>query len=156
MTIFSKNFWGNGLFGPSSATPMLSYHISMHQRRQRAGEWLVQCPPFLSNGGTTRAVVPFYNSIICNFIVYQERFETNLLQLFAHPEKSQRFSTILCLCLRTTLFLNRNKHNWYRLFAFCTFKLSSCPPPCLTAAPASLAYTLCWQCIINFKISYSI
>jgi len=28
---------------------------------------------------------PFRKSIICNFMVYHERIETNLLQIFAHP-----------------------------------------------------------------------
>jgi len=30
----------------------------------------------------------FHNSNIRNFMVYEDRLETNLLQLFAHPEKS--------------------------------------------------------------------
>ena len=31
----------------------------------------------------------FYKSIIGNFMVYQDRLETYLLQLFAHPEASE-------------------------------------------------------------------
>jgi len=31
----------------------------------------------------------FHNSIIGNFMVYQDRLETNLLQLFRHPENSE-------------------------------------------------------------------
>ena len=38
--------------------------------------------------------VPFRNSIICKFMVYQDHLETNLLQLFAHPENSVCFSII--------------------------------------------------------------
>jgi len=38
--------------------------------------------------------VPFHNSIIGNFMAYQGRFETNLLQLFVHPESSEWFSII--------------------------------------------------------------
>jgi len=34
------------------------------------------------NGGE----VPFHNSITGNVMVYHDRLETNLLQLFAHPE----------------------------------------------------------------------
>jgi len=30
--------------------------------------------------------VPFHNSVTCNFMVYQDRIKSNLLQLFAHPE----------------------------------------------------------------------
>ena len=36
--------------------------------------------------------MPFY--IADNFMVYQDRFETNLLQLFVHPETSEWFSII--------------------------------------------------------------
>jgi len=35
------------------------------------------------------AEVPFYKSIIGNFMVYQDQLETFLLQLFAHPETSE-------------------------------------------------------------------
>jgi len=33
--------------------------------------------------------VPFHNSIIGNFMVYQDRPETNLSQLFGHSENSE-------------------------------------------------------------------
>jgi len=36
----------------------------------------------------------FSNSIIGNFIVYQDRIETVLLKLCAHPENSEWFSVI--------------------------------------------------------------
>ena len=36
----------------------------------------------------------FHNSIMGNFMVHQDRFETNLLQLFACQENSERFSII--------------------------------------------------------------
>jgi len=42
------------------------------------------------NGGR----VPLYKSIIGNFMVYQDRIETNLLQLFVHPETSEWFFII--------------------------------------------------------------
>jgi len=35
--------------------------------------------------------VPFYEDITGNFMVYQHRTETYLLQLFAHPETSDCF-----------------------------------------------------------------
>jgi len=50
-------------------------------------------PPALSQGGT-RADVPFYKSIIGNFMVDQNWLETNLLQLIVHPETSDWFSII--------------------------------------------------------------
>jgi len=39
--------------------------------------------------GATGTKVPFYNSIIGNFMVDQDRPETILLQLFGHSEKSE-------------------------------------------------------------------
>ena len=47
--------------------------------------------PHLSKGGETGAEAPFHNSIIGNFMVYQDRVEVNLLQLFAHPENTECF-----------------------------------------------------------------
>jgi len=35
-------------------------------------------------GGATGARVPLHTSIVSNFMVYQDQFETNLLQLFVH------------------------------------------------------------------------
>jgi len=39
--------------------------------------------------GATGAEVPFHNSTIGEFMVYQDRLETNLLRLFGHPENSE-------------------------------------------------------------------
>ena len=44
--------------------------------------------------GATGAEVPFHNNVIGSFMVCQYRIETNLLQLFAHPENSEWFSMI--------------------------------------------------------------
>jgi len=43
---------------------------------------------------TNGADVPFHNSIIGIFVVYQSRIETDLLKLCAHPENSEWFSVI--------------------------------------------------------------
>jgi len=51
------------------------------------------CPLTFHKGGTW-AEVPFYKSIICNFMVYQDAIETNLLQLLAHTETSECFFCI--------------------------------------------------------------
>jgi len=40
------------------------------------------------------ADVPFYKSIMGNFMVYQDPFEINLLQLLAHLQPSEWFSII--------------------------------------------------------------
>ena len=50
--------------------------------------------PLPFHRGATRVKVPFYKSIKGNFMVYQDRIETNLLQLLAHPEISGWFCKI--------------------------------------------------------------
>jgi len=57
-------------------------------------------------------MILFDNNIIDNFIVYQGRFETKLLQLFAHPENSECFSANSAIIFELTSFLKQNKHNW--------------------------------------------
>jgi len=46
-------------------------------------------PPLPIQKGETGAGAPFHNSIISNFMVYQDRLEIDLLQLFGHPENSE-------------------------------------------------------------------
>jgi len=41
--------------------------------------------------------VPFHDSIVDNFMFYQDKLETNLLQLFAHPDNSEWFSIIFAI-----------------------------------------------------------
>jgi len=61
-----------------------------------AGGWMHGggTAPLSFQKGETGTEVPFHNSIIGNFMVYQDRPETNLLQLFGHPEYSEWFSII--------------------------------------------------------------
>jgi len=47
--------------------------------------------------GSNGADVPFHNSIIGNFIVYQDRIHTDLLKLCAHAENSEWFSVIFVI-----------------------------------------------------------
>jgi len=42
--------------------------------------------------GATVVEEPFYDRIVGNFTVYQDRIETNLLLLFAQPYNSEWFS----------------------------------------------------------------
>jgi len=42
----------------------------------------------------TSNTTAFHNGIRGNFMVYQDQLETNLLQLFRHPENSECFSII--------------------------------------------------------------
>jgi len=59
--------------------------------------WVMAGLPALSkggNGGRGRSAFFIDRSIISNAIVDQDRLETNLLQLFAHPQNSEWFSII--------------------------------------------------------------
>ena len=62
--------------------------------------------------GSNGADVSFHNRIIGNFSVCQDRIETDLLKLCAHPENSEWFSVISVIIVEVKLLLNRNKHNW--------------------------------------------
>jgi len=44
--------------------------------------------------GSNGVDLPFHNSIIGNFIIDQDRIETDLLKLWAHQENSEWFSVI--------------------------------------------------------------
>jgi len=44
---------------------------------------------------TAAAEVPFHNSILANLMLYRNRLETNLLQLFARPQKCQNVCFII-------------------------------------------------------------
>jgi len=49
--------------------------------------WGCACIPCTPTSNTTA----FHNSITCNFMAYQDWLETNLLQLFRHPENHNVF-----------------------------------------------------------------
>jgi len=53
------------------------------QGRRRAGGIATPCPLIR---GSTGEEAPFHDNIIGNFVVDQDRLETDLLQLFARPE----------------------------------------------------------------------
>jgi len=57
------------------------------QGRWRMEAWWEDCPLCPFKRGATGAEVPFHNSVIRNFIVYQDRLEINLLQLFGHLDR---------------------------------------------------------------------
>ena len=96
--------------------------------------------------GSNRVEVLFHNSIIRNFMFYQDRIETNLSQLFANLENSECFSIISVIILRSTLLLNRNKHIGNHFYVFIiSIALNSFSAPCPTAASASLIRTPSWR-----------
>ena len=59
-----------------------SFRCVRSQGRRNGGAWGGIAPCSLK-GGATGAQVPLHNSIISNFMIYQDRIKTNLLQLFA-------------------------------------------------------------------------
>jgi len=59
--------------------------IAHHQGRRNGVALRGHCPPCpLKGGGATGAQMPLHISVISNFLIYKDQFETNLLQLFAH------------------------------------------------------------------------
>jgi len=59
----------------------------------------------------TSNTTAFHNSIIVNFVVYQDRIETNPLQLFEHPENSEWFS-IISVSIFEVNVVDQQKKNW--------------------------------------------
>ena len=57
-------------------------------------------PTLLTCNGRVTAT---HNSIISNFMAYQDRIETNLLQPFAHPQSSERFSIISVIIFKVNI-----------------------------------------------------
>ena len=66
-------------------------------------------PPLPFQKGCNGAAVLFHNSIIGNFMVYQDRLEINLLQLFGHPDNSEWFSIISVIIFEVNIVDEQNK-----------------------------------------------
>ena len=79
--------------------------------------------------------VHFYNSIIGNFIVYQDRIETDLLKLCVQPENLEWFSVISVIIHEVNIVAKRKQAQLSNdSFVFYTFPLRSIillPPPAL-------------------------
>jgi len=88
------------------------------QEHWRAAEYngaLLPCPYIR---GTTGALVPFHNSIIGHFIVYKDRVERNLLQLFAHPEDSKWFSIIFFIIFEINIVAEQKQAQLITIILF--------------------------------------
>ena len=72
----TKQLWTPFLTGFSGILPRFSANQNF---------WGCACTHCIPTSNTTA----FHNSITGNFLVYQDRLETNLLQLFAHPRNSE-------------------------------------------------------------------
>jgi len=77
-----------------------------------AVHYLAGALPLPFQKGERVVEVPFHNSFIGNIMFDQGRLETNLLQLFTHPENSEWFSIISGNIFRLPLLMSRNKRNW--------------------------------------------
>ena len=80
--------------------------------------------------------MPFHNRIIGNFMVYQDRLEANLLQLFAHPENSEWFSIISGIIFEVNVVSAQSKDNDSDFFVF--YKL---PSPSILLLPPTAVLT---------------
>jgi len=56
------------------------------------GVWRRHWPSCPLKGGATWAQVALHDNVISNFMIYQDRLETNSLQLFARTQNSEWFS----------------------------------------------------------------
>ena len=56
--------------------------------------------------------VPLHNSAIGDFMVYQHRIQTNLLQLFAHPDNPEWFSEISVITFETNIVAEQKQTYW--------------------------------------------
>jgi len=69
-------------------------------RRNAVG--IAPCPLKM---GATRADVLFHNRILDNFMVYRDRFEINLLQLFGHQYNSECSSIISAIIFEVNILV---------------------------------------------------
>ena len=148
-------------FASSPTLPLYAPMLSLYAPSSAStGKWTHHMSRYLPfRKGSNGADVPFHNSIIGNFIVYQDRIHTDLLKLCAHAENSEWFSVIFVIMV----FCNFCYYFWGQnccwteksitgndFFVFHKFPLRSTIllPPCPTVTPASLVsyiWTLdCW------------
>jgi len=89
----------------------------------------------------TSNTTALHNSIIGNFMANQDWLETNLLQLFGHPENSKWYSKNFVIILEVGIVDEQKQTYLVAIYLF--FTSFHCPQlfycsPCLTAAPAAL------------------
>jgi len=84
----------------------------------------------------TSNTTAFHNNIVGNFMVYQDRLETNLLQLLGHPEISEWFSIISVIIFEANIVDEQKQTYLVTIFFIFTsfhcsqlFYCSPCPAP---------------------------
>jgi len=95
---------------------------SKEQGCWRAYIWCEHCP-LTFHKRATWAEVPIYKSIVGYFMVCQDRLETYLLQLFAHPDTSEWFSIISVMNFEVNNVAEQ-KHALLVTIFFCILKFS--------------------------------
>jgi len=81
------------------------------------------CPDFQQIKTSTSNIPAFHNSVIGNFMVYQDQLETNLLQLFRHSENSEWFSIISVIIFEVNIVDEQKQTSLVTIF--CKFPLPS-------------------------------
>jgi len=122
---FGAIFWSQATFG-GILTQIFS----------KSNLWGCACAHCTSTSNTTA----FHNSVIGNFVVYQNRLEKNLLQLLRHLVNSEWFSIIYVIIFEVNIVDQQKQTIGNDFFVFISFHCPQlfCCSPCLTTAPASL------------------
>jgi len=127
-----RHFWSQATLGATFTRIFMDFVHSFS--KSILSGW--DCTPSCNN-------TAFHNSINIrgNFMVYQDRFVKNLLQLFGHPENSEWFSISSIIIFEVNIVDEQKQTQLVTTFLF--FISFHCPQlfycsPCPTAAPASL------------------
>jgi len=97
-----------------------SFSRTCNHGHRRVGKWRKHYPTALSKGGRG-SVLPHHNSTMGNFMVYQDRFETNLLQLFVQQENSECFSIISAIIFEVNIVAEQKQTYRLRFVLFISF-----------------------------------
>ena len=145
MQTLGASVWNKAMSGTIYFHP--DFQVCFFSANQNFWGWA--CTPCTNASNT----IAFHNSIIGNFVVYQNRLEINLLQLFERPENSELFCIISVIIFEATLLMNRTKNLFF--ISFHCPQLFHCPPlpyrwsPCPTAAPPALPLLRRpWICVL--------
>jgi len=116
------------------------------QGHRRMEAWLEHCRLCPFKRGASGAEVPFHNSVIGNFMVYQDRLEINSLQLFGHPDRMIFYISISIFEVNIVI---EQKQTWL-VTIFLFFTSFHCPQhfynyPCRYSGSGAWLCILCQQ-----------
>jgi len=105
--------------------------------------------------GATGQRCLYHNSIIVNFTVYQNWIQTNLLQLFAHPENSEWFSVIpVIIIFEVNIVAERKQAYWQHFFVFSKFFSSALNFFTAYRSSGIPGFKLAWPSDYLFALNY--